>query len=172
MKHIQTFEGFLNEYQKYSDFKGSWGSPEDLLDDVKLSVKHLLPVKWDEAEKMIKSVEDQSDDNKGIKFEITLSNGDKIHGFKTGAYRSDWEWYLNKKKMSKADITTTLEDKMYKPYEKWQRHYDMRDSTYMYSDDPRAYKSGSNHEKFINDLYNKLSSADKKRADEYKEKNK
>ena len=100
MKHIQTFENFLNEYQTYSDYKkGSWGTPEDLKNDVSLSVRHLIPASWEETTKLIKSVEDQSDDEKGIKFEITLTSGDTIHGFKTGAYRSDWEWYLNKKKM-------------------------------------------------------------------------
>lgn len=168
MKHIQTFERFLNEYQTYDKYKkGSWGTPEDLKNDVTLSAKHLIPVLWKDTDKYIKSVEDQSDETKGIKFVIELSTNDTITGYKVGSYRSDWEWFLNNKKLSAGDIVNALEEKMYKPFERWQRHHDMSDKSYSYSDDPRSYKSGTSHDTFIQELYNKLSAADKKKADEY-----
>jgi hypothetical protein len=176
MKHIHTYESFINEgmYQKYSDYKGKgmkFGSPDDMKKDVILSVKHAIPMNWDEAEKFIKKVEDQSDDEKGIKFEISLKSGDTIHGYKTGPWSMQWEWYLNKKRSSKGEIRDYLENKIYKPYELWQRHYDGRDKFYMYADDNRAYQSGAAHEKFIKTLYDKLSSSDKKKADKHMEMN-
>jgi len=176
MKHIHTYESFLNEglYQTYADYqkKGSkWGTPDELKDDVIISVKHALPMDQKEKDKFIKKVEDQSDDEKGIKFEITLKNGDVIHAYKTGSWRMQWEWYLNKKKSDIGEISEYLEGKIYKPYERWQRHYDGRDKFYMFSDDHRAYQSGSAHEKYIKSLYDKLSSADKKKADKYMEMN-
>jgi Asp-tRNA(Asn)/Glu-tRNA(Gln) amidotransferase B subunit len=170
MKNIPTFESFVNEYQTYSQFKKGWGTPEDLKMDVTISVKHLIPTKWDEAEKQIKSIEDVSDDSKGIKFEIKLKDGDVIHAFKVGQFRGSWEWYLNKKKMQDSQIRKQIEDKMYKPYDKWLRHYDMSDKYYMYADDPRAYDSGKNHDVFVQKLYNELSASDKKKADQHIEK--
>lgn len=171
MNNLPSFNEFLNEYQTYAEYrKGSWGTPQDLKDDVLISVKHLIPVDWKESEKYLKSTVDQSDDKQGIKFEIQLKTGDTIHAYKVGSYRGSWEWYLNKKKSSKQDILNYLEDKIYTPYQKWQRHYDMSDKTYMYADDNRAYASGRNHAEYIDKLYKALSSADKKKADEYKKK--
>jgi len=171
MKHIHTFESFLFEYQKYSDFgKGSWGTPDALKKDVILSVRHLIPVDWDKSEKEIKSVEDTSVDDKGIKFNITLKSGDVISAFKVQHYKGSWEWYLNKKKMSKGEIYQTLEDKIYSAYDKWKRHYDSTDTTSMYSDDFSVYKKGESHDTYVLGLYKKLSASDKKKADEYMKK--
>jgi hypothetical protein len=173
MKNIKSFSQFVNEYQTYSDYQNkSWGSPEDLKQDAIVAAKKLIPVEWKQADSHIKTVSDQSDDKKGIKFEIALKSGDILHAFKMGSFRTHWEWYLNKKKLSPSEIYSQLEEKMYKPFERWARQYDMRDSTYMYADDVASYKSGEAHEKFIRGLYDKLSSIDKKRADEYMEKNK
>jgi hypothetical protein len=168
MMNFKSFSNFISEYQTYGDYqKKPWGSPEDLKNDVIISVKRLLPIDLNQADSYIKTVSDQSDDKKGIKFEIVLKTGDTIHAFKLGSFRSHWEWYLNKKKMSSDQIYSHLEDKMYKPFDRWKRQYDSRDTTYMYADDSSSYRSGLNHEKFIQDLYNKLSSIDKKKADEY-----
>lgn len=174
MKHIHTFENFMNEgmYQTYADYqkknpKMKFGSADDMKKDVLLSVRHLLPMKWEDKEKFIKKVEDQSDDEKGIKFEITLKSGDVIHAYKVGPWSMNWEWYLNKKKKDKNDILDELEVKLYTPYERWQRHHDMMDKHYQYSDDHRVYTSGLAHEKFVGELYKKLNSSDKKKADKY-----
>ena len=176
MKRIHSFESFLNEgmYQTYADYekgKGVRMTPDDIRNDAMISVKHIMPVHWKEADKYIKSIKDQSDQDKGIKFEITLSTGDTIHGYKVGPWRSHWEWYLNKKKKSNAEIYSELEAKMYSPYDRWKRQYDMLDKTYMYADDNRAYKSGGEHAKLVKNLYDKLSATDKKKADKYMEVN-
>lgn len=164
---MKTFEQFILEYQKYSDYQKGWGTPEDIKNDVILSVKHLIPKDFKSSEEEIVSVEDQSDEQKGIKFEIKLKSGDTIHAYKIGKFRMQWEWYLNKKKLSDKEIKNILEEKMYTPFERWKRHYDMRDETYMYSDDHRAYTSGRSHEEMLQKMYDKLSTSDKKKADDY-----
>jgi hypothetical protein len=173
MRHLKTFSGFINEYQTYSDYKNSkWGSPDDLKQDATVAAKKLIPVDWNEADSYIKTVVDQSDDKKGIKFEISLKTGDILHAYKLGSFRTHWEWYLNKKRLSEGEIYNQLEEKIYKPFDRWQRQYDMQDKYYMYADDSRSYKAGISHEKFVQGLYDKLSAADKKRADEHIEKTK
>ena len=158
-KIVMTFEA----YQTYSDYKGKGITPssEDLLKDVTVSVKHLLPT-FDE--KWIKSVEEQSDEKKGIKFQITLSNGDLIHAFKIGRYWGQWEWYLNKKKKNDREIREYLTSKLLSPYDRWELNFNGFDQYYMYADDNRAYNSGAAHEKTIMKLYSELSSSDKKKA--------
>ena len=171
MKHLHTFEGFITEkYQTYPEYQKrgfKFGSPQDLLDDVTISVKHLLPVEWTKAPEFIKSIQDQSDDTKGIKFQINLKSGDTIHAYKVGPMRMNWEWYLNKKKLSSHDIYQSLEATMYSPYDRWKRQYDMSDRTAQYSDDPRVWRESSAHDKAVQDLYSKLSASDKKKADKY-----
>lgn len=156
------------KYQTYKDYQKNpnmkFGSPADLLDDVKISTKHILP-SFDD--KWIKSIEDQSDDEKGIKFEIKLSTGDTIHAFKVGSFRFGWEFYLNKKKMNADEIKRTLVQKAFTPYEIWQMNFDGFDKYYMFSDDSKAYNSGSSHEKQIMKMYDALSSSDKKKAYKY-----
>lgn len=172
MKNIPTFDVFVNEkYTKYRDYGGSLqGSPEIVKGDLLGTLYHLIPVSYKDAKSKIKSVEDVSVPDKGIKFEVKLTTGDTIHAFKTSTFRGDWEWYFNKKKVSQYDLVRSMESKMFTPFENWKRHYDSFDQSYMYSDDARAYGSGSNHQKFIEDLYNSLSASDKKKADEYKKK--
>jgi hypothetical protein len=171
VKHVHTFDGFIIEkYQTYPEYqkKGSrFGSPQDLLDDVTISVKHLLPVERSKALDHIKSIEDQSDDAKGIKFQINLKSGDTIHAYKVGPIRMSWEWYLNKKKLNANDIYQSLEATLYSPLDRWKRQYDMSDTTAQYSDDPRVWRESSAHDKAVKALYDKLSSSDKKKADKY-----
>jgi hypothetical protein len=164
-KIIMTFEA----YQTYSDYskvgKGvKTPSPEELLKDVTVSVKHILPTF---EEKWIKSIEEQSDEKKGIKFEIKLSSGDVIHAFKISRWWGQWEWYLNKKKKSKEDIETELFNKLLTPFDRWKNNFNAFDRYYMYSDDRRSYNSGRDHEKQINSLYDALSNSDKKKAYKY-----
>jgi hypothetical protein len=163
---LMTFEA----YQTYNDYNKSgkaFGSPEDLKADVLISVKHLIPVKFDKAEGFIKSIEDQSQDKKGIKFEIKLTTGDIIHAYKIGSFRGSWEWYLNKKKLTKDQIVAILLDKMYTPYEIWQMNFDGFDKYHMFSDDNRAYSAGKSQEKEIERMYNGLSNNEKTKAYKY-----
>ena len=173
MNHLKSFSQFVNEYQTYSDYKNSkWGTPDELKKDAVIVASRLIPVDRNDAESYIKSVSDQSDDKKGIKFEIVLTTGDVLHAFKVGRFMQHWEWYINKKRSSEGEIYSQLEEKMYKPFDRWKKQYDGRDATYMYADDASSYKSGLAHDKFLDDLYNKLSASDKKRADEHMRKNK
>lgn len=160
-KIVMTFEA----YQTYSDYqnpkKGNWGSPEDLVADVKLTVKHTTPTFDD---KWIKSIADQSDDAKGIKFEIKLSTGDILHAFKIGSMRGSWELYLNKKKKSQQEIRTELIKKSLSPLEQWELAWKSHDTYYNYSDSHDVWKSGVASEKNIVALYDKLCASDKKKA--------
>lgn len=155
-----TFEA----YKTYSDYVKngkSLATPETMLRDVTISVKHLTPT-FDE--KWIKEIQDQSDEKKGIKFEIKLINGDTIHAFKIGNYYNEWEWYLNKKKKSGKEIQEYLSSNLLSPYERWELNYNSFDHYYMYADDNRSYRAGAAHEIKIKELYSKLSTSDKKKA--------
>jgi hypothetical protein len=172
MKYVYTFESFLTEkYQTYLEYQKrgfKFGSPQDLLDDVTIAVKHLLPVDWSKTTDYIKSIEDQSDDAKGIKFQINLTSRDIIHAYKVGPTRMSWEWYLNKKKLNPHDIYQSLEATLYSPFDRWKRQYDMADSSAQYSDDPRVWRESSAHDLAVKKLYDKLSTSDKAKADKYK----
>lgn len=155
-----TFEAYKT-YNDYVKNGKSLATPETMLRDVTISVKHLTPT-FDE--KWIKEIQDQSDEKKGIKFEIKLINGDIIHAFKIGNYYNEWEWYLNKKKKSAKDIKEHLSSTLLSAYDRWEMNFNSFDSYYMYSDDHRAWKSGVEHEKQIIKLYSDLSTNDKKKA--------
>jgi hypothetical protein len=173
MKNLPTYDDFINEqYQKYADYRSSRdGDPRVLKADAEVTIARIIPLEFREAKTKIKSIEDQSEDNKGIKFEIRLTSGEVIYAFKIGQFRGEWEWYFNKKKMSDRELREALEDKMLTPFEKWKRHYDMSDKDYAYANDRRSYTTGAAHAKHIETLYDALSSSDKKKADDYKSKN-
>jgi hypothetical protein len=164
-KIVMTFEA----YQTYSDYSKNGDKlgnnieklRDDLESDVTIRAKHLAPTFDD---KWISSVEDISDDKKGIKFEIKTTTGDTLHAFKIGRFLGSWEWYLNKKKMSESDIHTILTNKGLTPLERWELNFKGFDSTYMYSDSSNVYNKGSQQEKEILKMYNDLSSSDKRNA--------
>ncbi len=157
---------------KYSDYKGkSFGTPDEIKKDVILSLRRGIPLPWKETESFITSVEDQSQEDKGIKFEIVLKSGDVIHAYKSGLAMSMWDWFLNRKKSNINSIFDHLLDKIYTPLEKWIFLYDMLDKTYLYADDRRSREKGTALERDLDMIYKKLSDADKKRADEYRAKN-
>lgn len=157
-KIIMTFEA----YQTYSDYgKTSIQMPIELEKDVTLRVKHLMP-SWDD--KWISSINDLSDEKKGIKFEIKTSTGDILHAFKIGRFLGSWEWYLNKKKKSENEIKQYFMETAISPLERWTLNFKGFDSTYPYSDSAKVYKAGYNQEKEIMSLYNSLTSADKRKA--------
>lgn len=157
----------FNNYQKYSDYKKGWGTSADLMEDVIISTKHLIPTDFRLAENEILNVSDQSDEEKGIKFEIKLKSGDVLHAYKISKCRMQWEWFLNKNKCDQDVIKEKLEEKIYQPFERWKYYYDTQDKTYLYSDDYRAYINGLNHQKKVIYLYNSLSTLDKNKADKY-----
>jgi hypothetical protein len=157
-------------YQTYGDYergKSKWGSPNDLKQDITNVVNRIIRA---DDNITITSIEDQSIEDKGIKFEIKLSTGDVIHAFKVGNWSQQWELYLNRKKSDENSIYFYFKDQLEKnstPFENWKRTYDKSDKNYQYSDDPRAYAAGQATKEKLDTLYNSLSPEDKVKADEY-----
>ena len=157
MKYLMTFES----YQKYSDYKsGRWGSPADLEEDAIISVKHLLPTFDD---KWIDKIEDQSVEDKGIKFEITVGR-DKIQMIKTNSFRGQWEYYLNGKKKDSNEIKDYLESKYLSDIDKFVKYAKGYDYTAAYIDDGASYKKAQEGNQFILNLFDNLKPNDKKKA--------
>jgi|DEB19_MinimDraft_2_1074335.scaffolds.fasta_scaffold00094_26 hypothetical protein len=160
-KIVMTFEA----YQTYNDYDKNGNNTDkvkkDLESDVLIKAKHLTPTFDD---KWISSINDVSDDKKGIKFEIKTTTGDTLHAFKIGRFLGSWEWYLNKKKMTESDIRIILTNKGLTPLERWELNFKGFDDTYVYSDSSRVYITGSKQEKEILKMYNDLSNADKRIA--------
>jgi hypothetical protein len=172
MKNIQNFQEFLNEYKTYSNLTRPGQDlnsiKDDLRRDAEISAKtDVIPGGLLKADKEILKVEDQSDDKKGIKFEITLKCGAILHAFKEsyGKGALTWEWYVNKKKMRNSqEAREAIEDIMFTPYEKWLYHYEMLDPDYQMADDRKTYSRGRDHRDYVDQLYAKLSTADKRKA--------
>jgi hypothetical protein len=97
----------MKNYQKYSDYKNRAFTPEKMQSDANLFVKKLMPTfcnSW------INQVEEQSDELKGIKFEFIVKS-ETIQVIKLGGFLGDWDLFLNKKRISKTDLTNFLEKK-------------------------------------------------------------
>lgn len=159
MKYVMTFE----KYQTYSDYKsgrGMWGSPEDLKADAILALKRVLPT-FDE--KWIDSVEDQSVEDKGIKFEFKVGN-DIIHMLKVGNWRGQWEFYLNKKKMDSNEIQDALEKKHMSELDQFMKYAGSYDFYADYIDNGRQYNDALASNAEIKRMFDKLGSSDKKKA--------
>lgn len=159
MKYVMTFE----KYQTYGDYKkgrGSWGSPEDLEADVILTLKRLLP-SFDD--KWIDSVEDQSDDKKGIKFEIKVGKN-LIHMFKVGNWRGQWEFYLNKKKVSEADVETALEKDNMSELDRFMKKVGGFDFYADKIDNGGQWRQAKFNNSAVKKVFDELSSSDKKKA--------
>jgi hypothetical protein len=160
MKTVMTFE----KYTTYTELgKGKWGTPEEMLEDAKSVVLRVLPTR---EEKWIKDIEDQSTD-KGIKFQVTLSDGDVIHMYMVSKWRMNvdsWEFYFNKKKTNTSDLTKTLEDKYMSDLEKFLKYAFSYDFYAQYIDDGRQYQNATSNNSRIESNFKALSSKDKKLA--------
>lgn len=159
-KALMTFE----KYTTYSELsKGKWGTPEELLQDAKLVVSKVLPTR---DEKWIKDIQDQSTSD-GIKFQVTLSEGDVIHMFMTAKWRmttDSWEFYLNKKKTNVVDLIKTLEEKYMSDLEKFLKYAFSYDFYAQYIDNGSQYKNATRNNSNILARFKALSSSDKKLA--------
>jgi len=167
MKYIRVYEAKYQTYADYEKGNSKWGTPEELKHDVTLYIRKGIPVDWEETEKYIKSIEDQSDPKKGIKFEIKLKDGNVVHAFKKGSFRSHWELYLNKKKLKGLADNDTLYFELFDKLPALTRYLRVlrgHDFYYNYADDHRSYKAGRNSSKRLEQLYSELSSGDKKKA--------
>jgi len=157
MKYLMTFES----YQKYSDYNpAKWGTPADLKEDAIISVKRILPTFDD---KWIDKIEDQSVEDKGIKFEITVGK-DKIQMIKTNSFRFQWEYYLNGKKKNSNKINEYLETKYLSDIDKFLKYAKGYDYTAAYIDDGASYKKAQDSNQFILNLFDSLKPNDKKKA--------
>lgn len=158
---VMTFEAYqtYNDYLK--DAERFRQTPESLEYNVKLILKRLMPTLDD---KWISSVEDVSDEKKGIKFEIRMSTGDVIHAFKVGSELGKWEFYLNKKKTDESSLKKYFLENAISPLERWELKFKNFDHNWAFADDMRAYRAGQNSEKEIMAIYDTLSTSDKRKA--------
>ncbi len=165
-KYVDCFKVFEAKYQTYSDYEkagSKWATPDELKKTALTIATNLLPSSNNE----VKSIEDQSHSQKGIKFEVLLKSGDKLHLYKTGRLRfgeKDWEIYLNKKKMRNRAHTRDELMKSFTTLDKYLYFMNGYDSTWIYADDGRAYKAGQSQADTLRKLYQKLTNADKKKA--------
>jgi hypothetical protein len=97
----------MKNYQTYNDYKNRAFTPEKMQSDAVLFVKKLMPTFCDS---WINQVEEQSDELKGIKFEFIVKS-ETIQVIKLGGFLGDWDLFLNKKRISKTDLTNFLEKK-------------------------------------------------------------
>jgi hypothetical protein len=137
-----------------------WGSPEELKDDAIISLKRMLPT-FDE--KWIDSVEDQSDDKKGIKFEFKVGK-DLVHMFKVGGNRGYWEYYLNKKKTGERKLQDHFDKTLMSPIDAFMKYASSYDFYSDYIDDGGQYQRAVANNKVVKDMFDKLSKSDQKEA--------
>lgn len=157
MKYVKTFES----YQKYADFKSmSWGTSAELKDDAVLSIKRALPTFDD---KWIDSIEDLSQDDKGIKFEVKVGK-DTIHMYKIDRFRGNWEYYLNKKKMTRDNLRAELERKHLSKLDTFLKYASGFDFYAEYIDNGRQYQNALANNNEIIALYKELGASDQKKA--------
>lgn len=165
-KYLTRFALFESKYMTYEDFvkhAARWGSPDDLKEDAIIFARHAIPGDWSSSQEKIKSVEDQST-SRGIKFEIELDSGDKIHLYKTGLSRGEWEIYVNgKRQRSQADAKRALASK--EPgLSRYMELLKAYDSTWEFSDDSKVHRAGRKHADALEGIYSTLSSGDKRSA--------
>jgi 8-oxo-dGTP pyrophosphatase MutT (NUDIX family) len=167
---VKSISEFISEsYATYTDVlktakKLDLDTLKDKLkNDIKLATKHLLPYDWEKSEEMIDSIEDMSDDQKGIKFEVKLKDGNIVHFFYTNSRFDSWEIYFNKKKMASSDIRSLLRSQL-PGLDQYILSLKGHDWFYQYADDNRAYKSGTASAERMVKLYSELSNSDKKKA--------
>lgn len=168
MKHVQLYESYLSEKYITYDKLGKWGkysNESEVEDDLRMTVINMflyagISNKLDDV-----IYTDQSSD-KGIKWEIEVKGkgSDIIHVYKDGKFRGEYEWYLNKKRSSKADIQQYFLDKLISTLDQYLAQLKGFDFYYHMADDSRAYKRGQAQADALKQLYSKLNSSDQKRA--------
>ena len=159
MKYVMTFE----KYQTYDDYKKKrslWGSPEELKADAILTLKRLLPT-FDE--KWINSIEDVSVEDKGIKFEVKVGKN-LIHMFKVGGWRGQWEFYLNKKKITSSELETTLEKDNMSDLDRFMKKFGSFDFYADMIDNSGQWRDAKFNNSAVKKLFDELSASDKKKA--------
>jgi hypothetical protein len=160
-KNITQF--LIEKYQTYSNYtrlNSSWGSPADLKDDAILSITKLLPTRDD---KWIKSITDESTDQ-GIKFKILLDNDITIHMFKLGSWRGQWEYYLNRKRISAYDLENKLDNIFLTSVDTFLKYVRNYDFFVDYIDDGARYRAVLANNNKIEQIFKDLSVIEKEEA--------
>lgn len=166
---VKNLDQFISEkrYVTKSDIKWNKKVEEFVKRDLSYAIRHALPYSWEESEQHIKSIEDKSIEDKGIKYEVTLKNNKVVTAYKTGKFAGDWEFYLDGKKAGRRGTRQELANLLYKDISDLDRYLlalRSYDWNYMYSDDHRAYKRGSNSSDSLVELYSKLTGREKRIA--------
>lgn len=159
-KHVMTYE----KYVAYDKIK--WGSESDIEDEIRMQMIHLFQYAAISNYLNDLNYEDQSSD-KGIKWQIEVVGPgykDLIHVYKDGTLRGQYEWYLNKKKSSKAEIQQYFLNK-YVPktdqYKAMLKTFDPSKKSHRHFKSQDEYKASS---KQLMDLYDSMSSKEQRVA--------
>ena len=162
-KYVMTYEKYIT-YDKLGKW-GKYSNESEVEDDLRMTVIRLF--QYGGISNKLDDViyTDQSSD-KGIKWQIEVKGkgSDLIHAYKDGKFKGQYEWYLNKKRSSKADIQEYFADKYLDSLEIYMQNMKAYDFNYERSEDPRAYRKGDEQKKELISLYSNLSTSDKKEA--------
>ena len=152
-------------FENYRLKSNTSATDEDLVKALRVVVGRMLPN--NNFDEWVKSIEDQSVEDKGIKYELKIGK-DIVHAFLRNGRSiyldTDWEFYLNKKKISAYDLREHLESTLMSEIEVFLKYAFSFDFYSGYIDDPRRYREVESNNAVIKDMFNKLSSGDKKKA--------
>lgn len=162
-KYVMTYE----KYVSYDKLK-NWGvhPPSVVEDELRTQLINLFLYAGISNYLNDVNYTDQSSD-KGIKWEMEVvgpGNKDLIHAYKVDKWRGQYEWYLNKKKSSKAEIQQYFLNK-YVP--KTDQYKEMLNS---FNPDKKSHKHFKSQDEYkasskrLMDLYDSMSSREKKVA--------
>lgn len=84
--------------------------------------------------------------------------------FKVGNWRGQWEFYLNKKKISSNDLESKLEKENMSELDLFLKYAKSYDFYHQYIDDGGQYRAADQNNSSIIDRFKNLSSSDKKKA--------
>jgi len=183
---MKTFNEFINEsYMVYSDYVNLHDKgvipfivgKDNMMNYSKQKIMDLLPMVGAllHYNKLVKNLEDQSVDDKGIKFEGTLYNGVKFQMLKlpeTKSFKS-WEFYYERKRVSEDSMKKILNDLLSKfeeestelmKYKELMNKFDMHQ---MYSDDRQKFLEYHSQKNILIDKYSKLTKKEKYSAWEF-----
>jgi hypothetical protein len=162
MKYVKTFEAYVT----YNDIRRSSSDIENELrgELIKLFIYGGIS---DHIDDLIYT--DQSTD-KGIKWQIEVKGkgSDIIHAYKVSQFRfqenQGWELYFNKKKTSFSNLKSQLEREYMSDLDRFLKYFKSYDFYADYIDDGRQWKAATaNNDNLVN-MFNALSSSDKKKA--------